>query len=96
MAKFTTRVELHNAEDHDYDDLHAVMETKGFKRTVKGKSGATYHLPDATYRSSSFTDTVSDVANKAREAVKAVGKNGGIVVVQEADMYVSGLHEVIR
>lgn len=30
MAKFTVRVELHDANSEDYDNLHKKMEAKGY------------------------------------------------------------------
>lgn len=45
MARFTTRVELHSADDSDYTDLHAAMEARGFSRKVTGSNGVVYQLP---------------------------------------------------
>ncbi len=36
MAKFTTRVELHNATGEDYNTLHDAMESVGFSRLIYG------------------------------------------------------------
>jgi hypothetical protein len=45
MAHYTTRVELHVAEEEDssevYETLRQAMEDLGFTRTIKGRDGNT-------------------------------------------------------
>jgi hypothetical protein len=56
MAEFTVRVELHRANQDDYDTLHSAMEEEGFSRQIKSSGGEWYHLPTAEYnRTSSKT-----------------------------------------
>jgi hypothetical protein len=45
MAQFTVRVELHQAEWTDYEQLHAAMEQKGFSRQIASDEGKVYHMP---------------------------------------------------
>jgi hypothetical protein len=40
MIKYTVRVELHDAEDDDYENLHEAMEKKGFVRWAKDSEGS--------------------------------------------------------
>ena len=49
MSQFTTRVELHDADSADYEELHEEMEKRGFTRTVTSSDGITYQLPTAEY-----------------------------------------------
>ena len=49
MAHYTTRVELHDADEQDYQMLHEAMEELGFTRTIKARDGNTYKLPTAEY-----------------------------------------------
>jgi hypothetical protein len=52
MAKFTTRVELHEikkGEQPNYELLHACMKKQGFSQTIKSESGTVYELPTAEY-----------------------------------------------
>lgn len=49
MASFTVRVELHNATEGDYEELHAAMENEGFIRPIQGSDGKVYRLPTAEY-----------------------------------------------
>jgi hypothetical protein len=67
MAKFTTRVELHDADEDDYDTLHSAMEDEGFSRTITSGKGVAYYLPSAEYdRSGDFT--IEQVLDSARNA----------------------------
>jgi hypothetical protein len=74
MANFTVRVELHKADDDDYENLHAAMERKGFVRWIKGGDGTVYRLPTAEYNlpdSKVGRDEVLARAKAAAESVKA-------------------------
>lgn len=72
MAKFTTRVELHDAKSTDYDKLHEQMEAKGFTKTWKTDGGTVYHLPTAEYdyRGDKSKDEVLELAKGAAGRVK--------------------------
>ena len=45
MANFTVRIELHDAQWNDYEQLHAAMAQKGFSRQITSDDGK--NLPDA-------------------------------------------------
>ena len=68
MANFTVRVELHNAQWSDYDQLHAAMEQKGFSRQTTSDDGRTYQMPWAEY---------NDAANLASAQVRDIAKAAG-------------------
>lgn len=70
MAKFMTRVELHNADADDYANLHKQMESRGFSRTILGSEGKYYQLPTAEYVCE-VVATTAQVRDTAREAAKA-------------------------
>ena len=67
MPKFTTRVELHDATEDDYAELHAAMETEGFSRLIEDNKGNVCHLPWAEYNS---------VGEETRDQVLAAAKRG--------------------
>ena len=48
MPNFTVRVELHGADETDYENLHEAMERKGFVRWIESNGGR-YRLPTAEY-----------------------------------------------
>jgi len=49
MAKFITRIELHEADSSDYDTLHEEMKNEGFDKTINGDDNKAYHLPNGEY-----------------------------------------------
>lgn len=66
MARFTTRVELHNASGwQDYANLHEAMRKQGFTQTITSDDGVTYELPPAEYNL---------IGSLARDAVLARAK----------------------
>ncbi|HEF4743953.1 type V toxin-antitoxin system endoribonuclease antitoxin GhoS [Burkholderia multivorans] len=81
MTKFTTRVELHDADSDDYDRLHDAMKAKGFSRFIKDHIGNSYHLPSAEYNFTG-TATIDEVLNKAKAAAKETGLTFEILVTE--------------
>lgn len=49
MAIFTVRVELHEAEDADYQRLNAAMELAGYRRQVASDDGVVFLLPNGEF-----------------------------------------------
>lgn len=82
MANFTTRVELHAAnEKTDYDKLHEEMKKEGFGRTVSKDSKNYYQLPTAEY--SKVGDfKILDVLESAKIAAAKTGKKFSVLVTQ--------------
>ncbi len=73
MENFTTRVELHDPDEGDYELLHREMRDALFCQAVKHK-GVWHDLPLAEYDClSDFTTTF--IYNLAHTAVKAVIDN---------------------
>ena len=48
MTNFTVRIELHGADEADYENLHEAMERRGFVRWIESDGGR-YRLPTAEY-----------------------------------------------
>jgi len=81
MAKFTVRVELHEAEQADYDRLHAAMEERGFSRRIKSDDGSTYQMPLAEYNGiGNFTS--AQIRDIARAAADITGKRSAVFVTE--------------
>ena len=80
MAHFTTRVELHDAAEENYQTLHAEMEELGFTSTIEGHDGATYKLPNAEYNYEGEVpiDTVLDKAKYAADTTGLKYENPSI------------------
>lgn len=81
MAKFTTRVELINADSDDYDTLHQEMENRNFSRTIVGTDGVEYNLPPAEYnRDGNYTR--QQTLDSAIAAANTTGKQSRILVTE--------------
>lgn len=70
MESFTTRVELHNPDDGDYDLLHQEMRDALFCRAVK-HNGVWHDLPAYEYDCASDLTTIF-IYNLAYKAAQAV------------------------
>jgi hypothetical protein len=90
MAQFTVRVELHNADDDDYEALHSAMKSEGFSRFIKSDDGTKYHLPPAEYvRSGELTR--KQVLDSAKSAAAETGRKSSILVTESVGRSWSGL-----
>jgi hypothetical protein len=90
VAKFTVRVELHRADDDDYETLHSAMEAQGFSRLITSNDGASYHLPTAEYNRSGSLSR-DDVLESAKTAAAKTGKKSAILVTESDGRTWSGL-----
>jgi hypothetical protein len=92
MAKFTTRVELHGADEEDYDILHKAMKKRGFSRTIKNNKGKLFHLPTAEYDCQS--DDIDEVLEDAKLAAGQTEKGSSILVTEAPKRRWTGLEPV--
>jgi hypothetical protein len=81
LPAFTTRVELHHADNDDYETLHAAMERKGFSRFITSGDNVTYHLPTAEYDYNE-NKTRADVLALAKAAANETGKKYAVLVTE--------------
>jgi hypothetical protein len=96
MARYTVRVELHNATTwQDYDTLHTAMGKEGFSRTIVGSDGVTYELPTAEYVITG-TLTSQQVLDRAKRAAAVTGKSSSILVSEVVNWMWLGLTALKR
>ena len=81
MAQFTVRVELHHADDDDYETLHSAMEEEGFSRLITSNDGTVYHLPTAEYNRDAAL-TRQQVLDSAKKAAVKTKKEHAILVTE--------------
>lgn len=81
MTWYLARMELHNANSHDYSELHERMEAQGYTRTIRSDSGSSYWLPTAEYELIGEM-SCDDAFERAKTAGAGTGKLFGAVVVQ--------------
>jgi hypothetical protein len=85
MPEYFARVELHDADDDDYELLRKAMKEEGFSHCRKMKSGKLKKLPTGYFFAKLTETDVSEVAKgvKARadstlcDSEIVVSKNGG-------------------
>ena len=99
---FTTRIELRNAGDLDYETLRQEMEKRGFRRTIT-YAKVDYWMPAFEYNC--MAERPEQVLTVAVKAATAVGfpprqaddadskKTSGILVTQSAARRMAGLSE---
>jgi len=93
MAQFMVRVELHGADDDDYETLHKAMEGEGFSRQISSADDVLYHLPTAEYYREGDLSK-QDVLDEAKSAVARTKRKAGILVTRARGFKWSGLKKV--
>lgn len=94
MSIFTVRVELHDANWQDYDNLHKRMAAAGFHRTITADSGTKYHLPTAEYDIDG-NYTRQGVLDAACRAADGTGKRSSVLVTEAFARTWRGLAPVV-
>jgi hypothetical protein len=93
VPRFTVRVELHAADDDDYETLHGAMKTEGFSRRITSGDGITYHLPTAEYNREADL-TKEDILESAKRAAAKTSRKAAILVTESNGRIWSGLDKV--
>jgi hypothetical protein len=93
MTNFTTRVELHDADEDNYEELHDAMKAEGFVRWIKDQDGNKLRLPTAEYNLPDATLNRQQVLQRAKRAADSVKPNPTpwILVTESAGRTWSGL-----
>jgi hypothetical protein len=93
MTNYTVRVELHDADDDDYANLHTAMEDQGFVRWIEDSDGSKDRLPTAEYNMAKTALDRSAVLERAKSAANSVKSKPTpwIFVTQSAGRSWSGL-----
>jgi hypothetical protein len=93
MTSYTARVELHGADEGEYEALHDAMEAEGFVRWIENQSGVKLRLPTAEYNLPGSTLDRKQVVRRAERAAESVKPNPTpwILVTESAGRTWSGL-----
>lgn len=83
MARFTVRVELHDATWKDYARLYDQLAAKGFTDVIVGSKDVKHKLPPAEYNYDGLA-SAADVLNKAKAAAEVVGRKYAVLVTESA------------
>lgn len=95
MARFTVRVELHDADWKDYTKLHERMYAQGFNDEVSGGEGIRYKLPPAEYNFDGAADR-DQILAKAKTAASGVVRKFAVLVTESAGRSWEGLERVTK
>ena len=90
MARFTIRVELHNATWQNYVDLAKHMATNGMVDIIQADNGARYKMPPAEY-SYDGPATRDQVLQTAKACAARVVSSSGVLVTESAGRSWDGL-----
>jgi hypothetical protein len=82
MANYLARVELHNANYQDYENLHQNMANRGYARVIVSDQGKRYKLPTGTYIAMGSNANLQMAYNAAVAAAQETGKRFWVVVVE--------------
>lgn len=93
MSRFTTRVELHKANEEDYKTLHEAMRAEGFSRLIGDREGKKYRLPTAEYNRDAEL-TKQQVLNSAKRAAAKTSRSASIIVTESNGRVWANLKEV--
>lgn len=90
MANYTVRIELHDATWDDYQELHEKMADAGYRRTIIGRDGVEYDLPDAEYNLPGSSKTRIEVRDQALAIAKKVkaAPRPGVLVTEGARTWI--------
>lgn len=92
--RFTVRVELHHADENDYERPHEEMEKNSFDKSIHfPKIEKDFALPTAEYRYHSETETNEQVVEKAYTIANRVKRNPSVISTQGAIAH-RGLEEL--
>ncbi|MFY1903834.1 hypothetical protein ACOTBZ_29515 [Achromobacter xylosoxidans] len=98
MPTFFIRIEVYGPAPVNYDELHAELAERLISGTVN-VDGALQNLPDGTYTANEHA-TVGEVMNDIDAALRALGREAGIVVAPidatEGGLNVSNLRPYVE
>ena len=80
MARFSVRIELHDASWEQYTELHEKMSLQGFADTITTEKGAV-QMPPAEYNFEGAV-TKEQVLEKAKTAASSVVKKYAVLVTE--------------
>jgi len=93
MAKFTIRIELHDATWDDYMEMYKHLEAQGITDIITSGDGTRYRMPPAEYNYEG-TATRADVLALAKKSASKVVKSYAVLVTESSGRSWEGLDKV--
>lgn len=83
MARFTVRIELHNATWDDYKEMYKHLEKQGITDVIAADDGQKYKLPPAEYNYEGNASR-TQVLKMAKASAAKVSRSYAVVVTESA------------
>ncbi|MET0395019.1 MAG: hypothetical protein ABW019_17875, partial [Chitinophagaceae bacterium] len=87
MARFTTTIQLHNADESDYTLLDTVLAKSSFRGVRKKKPGQADNLPDKREYNRDGNVTIQDVTDAVVKAAAGTGKKYSFTIIRNKPVY---------
>ncbi|KAB1230197.1 hypothetical protein [Chryseobacterium viscerum] len=95
MSQFIVRVELHKANQDDYETLHQAMYDEDLFRIIQDDfTKKFYVLPPAEYNYVGDITDKNEVLNKVERAAKKTNRSYSIIVTKSEGIIFTGLEEL--
>jgi hypothetical protein len=92
VARFTIRIELHDASWDDYEDMYGHLEKQRIVDIIASEDGARYKLPPAEYYYEGNV-TRAQVLEMAKASASKVAKSFAVLVTESAGRSWHGLEK---
>ena len=89
MAKFITTIQLHKADEKDYETLNSEMEKASFHLKKSTKAGTHSPSKRGEYNCTGNI-TLKDVADAVYRAIKKTGRDYSFTVMKNKGSYSTG------
>jgi hypothetical protein len=90
MARFTIRIELHDASWDDYEEMYGYLESQRIIDVITSDDGVKYKMPPAEYHYEGAA-TRAQVLDMAKASAAKVAKSYTVLVTESAGRTWHGL-----
>ena len=90
MARFTIRVELHDAGRDDYEQLETALAAKNITDVITNGEGVRYKMPPAEYQCQGDL-SAAEIRDICVAAAKTTGKRHAVLVTESVNRAWVGL-----
>lgn len=81
MAKFITTIELHDADEKDYDKLYSELEKESFEKRKHAAKAKEHHIGKEEYKREGKV-TIQDVTKSVLKAIAKTGKKYSFTIIK--------------
>lgn len=81
MAKFITTIQLHDADEKDYDKLYSELEKESFEKGKHVVKNESHHIVKEEYKRVGKV-TIQDVTKAVLKAIAKTGKKYSFTIIK--------------